>query len=361
MEKNDVEQSTMKKIEQITYATRQMIPQLTQIWIEAFGDEKEYVDFYFTNRFCETDMLVYLLDGEPVSMISMLPAYLRVSTDSENVKVTGMRRSIRYIYAVATLIAYRGRGYARKLIEEAYRILQVPLVLEPATEQLFQYYQHMGFRSAFSVSEYCISTREDMSANPNVTMRAAEFMQTLDDISDIQTDETLHNPSGSKLTLSGTAIQGEAGMTISLTGASQRYWLLTVTPREYKKIRDEKLAVAGYAEWDENAIAYALLENDYCGGFAYKVFHDNIEDILMYRMDGNRMRIIETTLSDADILGVLAKLRMTPDTIVVRRPVMDDHNSLKNMSGTLDSDSRVFGMILGEPDIQKGYLNLTLE
>lgn len=337
MEKNDVEQRTIEKNESITYATRQMIPQLTQIWIEAFGDEKEYVDFYFTNRFCENDMLVFLLDGKPVSMISMLPAYLRVNKQSNNVKVTGMRRPIRYIYAVATRIAYRGRGYARELIEEAYRILQVPLVLEPATDQLFNYYQHMGFRSAFSISEYSIPMYKHQSAESDVTMRAAEFEPTI--------AETVHDV---------------PGMTISLTGASQRYWLLTVTPREYKKIRDEKLAACEYTEWDENAIAYALLENDYCGGFAYKVFHDNIEDILMYRMEENRMRIIETTLSDEDIRGVLKKLRIEPDTIFVRRPVSLESPYVNN-NDTIRGNSRVFGMILGEPDIQNGYLNLTLE
>lgn len=355
MEKNDVEPSTLEENESITYATRQMIPQLTQIWIEAFGDEREYVDFYFTNRFCETDMLVYLLDGKPVSMISMLPAYLRVSAIPDNEKVIGMPRQMRYIYAVATLISYRGRGYARKLIKEAYRLLQVPLVLEPATAQLFYYYQRMGFCSAFAVSEYELNVQKEASrigesvkenqaiqenyfAETNVTMRAAEFIPVTDDAS----------PS-------------EAGMTISLTGASQRYWLLTVTPHEYKKIRDEKLSVAGYVEWDEKAIAYALLENDYCGGYAYKVFHDDMEDILMYRIEDNRMRIIETTLSDADIHGVLAKLRIAPDAVTVRRPVTMHSNCMHGNSEPDSGKSRAFGMILGESDLQNGYLNLTLE
>lgn len=337
MEKNAVEQSKIEQNENIIYATRQMIPELTQIWIESFGDDREYVNFYFANRFCENDMLVYLLDGKPVSMISMLPAYLCVNTqpDRAGLHLLEKRRPIRYIYAVATLPACRGRGYAKELILEAYRLLQLPLVLEPATKQLFDYYHRMGFQGAFSVAEQMIDLQKEkdeiekaeqmqQTVEAGVTMRAAEFLPMQDE-------------------------------------SAQRYWLLTVTPREYKKIRDEKLAGAGYVEWDEKAIAYALLENDYCGGFTYKVFHDEIEDILMYRMEENHMRIIETTLSDEDIRGVLAKLRISPDSVLVRRPVTKDKSSMEYGDGLHGGGSRAFGMILGENDVRDGYLNLTLE
>ena len=356
MEKNAVEQSTIEQNENIVYATRQMVPELTQLWIESFGDDREYVDFYFMNRFCENDMLVYLLDGKPVSMISMLPAYLCVDTqsDSAGLDLLEKRSPIRYIYAVATLPAYRGRGYAKTLILEAYRLLQIPLVLEPATKKLFDYYQRMGFHSAFSVSEQMIVLRKEkdeidqayqreQTVESDVTMRAAEFLPIQDNASPDQ------------------AQFDKLGMTISLTGASQRYWLLTVTPREYKKIRDEKLSGAGYVEWDEKAIAYALLENDYCGGFTYKVFHDEMEDILMYRMEETHMRIIETTLSDEDIRGVLAKLRISPDSVLVRRPVTKIESNMKHKNGANYGKNRVFGMILGEIDVRDGYLNLTLE
>lgn len=353
-------------MESITYATRQMIPELTKLWIEAFGDDREYVGFYFANRFCEKDMLVYLLDGKPISMISMLPAYLHVNTQPKRagLHLLEKRRPIRYIYAVATLMEYRGRGYAKRLIQEAYRLLQIPLVLEPATKPLFDYYQRMGFQEAFSVAEQLIDLQKEkdeiekveqmqQTVEAGVTMRAAEFLPISDSA---PANQILPNHA-----LADCVAQDKPGMTISLTGASQRYWLLTVTSREYKRIRDEKLSGAGYVEWDEKAIAYALLENDYCGGFAYKVFHDEMEDILMYRMEENYMRIIETTLSDEDIRGVLAKLRISPDSVWVRRPVTKDKSDAKDTIATCDSGNRSFGMILGESDVKDGYLNLTLE
>lgn len=306
----------------ITYADRQMIPDLTSLWIEAFGDEKEYIEFYFANRFLEENLLVYLLDGKPVSMISMLPAYLHCQEVLSDCGKGCSSLPIRYIYAVATRKACRKRGYARALLEEAHRLLQVPLVLEPASESLSGYYRRMGFRDAFAVTERSIQTKIQEDA----VLCAAELA-------------TAPNRNG----------LAAVGMTVSNSGNAQRYWLLTITPREYKKIRDEKLLRNGYVEWDEAAVSYAMLENEYCGGVAYKVFHDDMEDILMYRMEDGHMKILETTLSDTDIEGVLEKLRLSPATVVVRRPV------------TAGGSRRSFGMILGDADVRDGYLNLTLE
>ncbi len=278
----------MEKQEQIAYATKQMIPALTELWLEAFGDDRAYVDFYFENRFHEKNMLLYLVDKEPVAMISMLPAILHQG---------GKRQEVRYIYAVATSPAYRRRGYARKLIEAGRQLLQVPFILEPATKPLAAYYEGMGFTEGFQVTENELILP---------SMQAAAY-------------------------------------------GGQRYWLLTVTPSEYKQIRDGKLAGEGYVEWDVDAISYALQENDFCGGYAYKVFHDNIEDIMLYRLEEDCLNIIETTLSDADIQGVIEKLRIAPAKIQVRRPA--------GAAGM----GKSFGMVLGDVKVKCGYLNLTLE
>lgn len=277
-----------KKSERIGYADTKMIPQLTRLWMTAFGDAQEYVDFYFENRHENKNILVYLIGEKPVSMISMLPAVLHAN---------GKKQPIRYIYAVATEPAHRNKGYARALIEEGIRLLEEPFVLEPATKKLTRYYKKIGFHAAFYVSEEKILLP---------FMQIAEIKQ------------------------------------------KQQYRLLTVTPEEYKHIRDKKLGAEGYVEWSQEAISYVLRENDFCGGYAYKVFHDKQEDILLYRFKEEVMCVIETTLKDADILGVIQKLQITSDTILVRRPV------------TTGKSKSALGMILGE-EIKTGYLNLTLE
>lgn len=338
-ERAKVKETAEGKKEQIVYADRQMIPELVELWMEAFGDDREYAEFYFANRFSEETLLVYLNDGRPVSMISMLPAYLRVQ---------GKRLSIRYIYAVATRKTHRGRGYAAELLKEGYRLLGVPFVLEPATEQLISYYCRLGFRKAFYVDEYELIAPQTGKVKPDAdfrqeqeraVLRAAELI--------LSGDEARTEAAGAPGDTAGTGV--ERGMTVSFTDALQKYWLLTVTPAEYRGIRDKILSGEGYVEWEEAAIAYALLENDYCGGFAYKVFHDGQEDILLYRMEENHMKIIETTLTDSEISGVLAKLRIAPKRVTVRRPV------------TSAGSRRSFGLILGADALEKGYLNLTLE
>ena len=302
------------KTEHIVYADDSMIPDLTGLWMEAFGDEREYVDFYFANRYAKNNLLVYLEEGKAVSMISILPVLLHGG---------GKKIPARYVYAVATRKDCRGWGYARELILEAKRLLQEPLLLEPAEEGLAEYYRKMGFCDAFSVREYDL-------------LKESEALQAAREIYDLAAAE----------------IPAEKS---HIRRQPQRYWLLTITPSEYHEIRNMHFAGEGFVEWNKEAIAYALLENEFSGGFAYKIFHDEQEDIFMYRMEGERLNIIETTPSISSSESVVEKLRIHPREIMVRRPA-------HNCSGIRKSVSqRMFGMLLWEERIEEGYLNLTLE
>lgn len=53
----------------------------------------------------------------------------------------------KYVYAVATDSAFRNRGYASKLIEEAKKQMGDFLWLIPADEELFDYYSKFGFET----------------------------------------------------------------------------------------------------------------------------------------------------------------------------------------------------------------------
>lgn len=317
----------------IVYADASMIPELTELWMEAFGDERAYVEFYFANRFTKDNLLVRLKEGRPVSMISLLPVLLHRG---------GEKIPARYVYAVATLPDDRGRGYARELILWAKEHLKVPLLLEPAGEELAEYYRRMGFSDACFVREYDLmeERKELIGAQGNIDLAAAEI------------------PFGS-----------------AVVRQIQRYWLLTITPSEYAVLRNAHFAGEGYVEWDREAIAYALLENEFQGGYAYKVFHEGREDILLYRMEEEKMEIIETTLTDEDILGVVEKLKIHPKEIRVRRPLkihrsgnqdngqkhLPEAETFRDVWEMSRGKQRVLGMLLWEEEISEGYLNLTLE
>ena len=299
---------------QIVYAEEAMIPELKELWMEAFGDEPEYVDQYFAKRFTPDNMLVYIEDGRPVSMISMLPATLRLADQST--------KEVYYIYAVATREAYRKRGLARELLMEGYRRKRAPFLLVPADGKLEKYYQNIGFV-------------------PVPVMQTERFSRALGD----QTQQE------DMLQAQTYIYQKESGNRVE--PADGPYWLLTVTPSEYRKLRDSYFVGIGYVAWDDAAVAYALCENDYCDGYAYKVLHGDQKKLLLYRMEESTMEIIETTLTDEEILGVIKKLKLTPDQVSVRRPVKRKD----------PEKGKITGMIYGKElsGAEQVYLNLILD
>lgn len=281
--------------QRIGYATEKMFPAIRNMWHVCFGDDMEYISFYLTHRFTSNNMMVYCVNDTPVSMISLLPAMLVAN---------GNQYPVRYIYAVATLPDYRKNGYARVLIETAHRHLDEPLILEPASIELQDYYGKMGFKPAF--------------ARMTQTYSAEQIIEA----------------------------QGEEN--------EQCYWLLTITPTEYRACREQWLDTTGsaYVAWDDAGIAYALLENDYCDGYAYKILHHGIEDILLFREEENVITVLETSLSEADLLAVMKKLRINRP-VVVRRPAQAHRIGTEKVSAS--------GMLLGDIQISNGYLGLTLE
>ena len=147
---------------EIVFADREMIPDLKELWMEAFEDDREYVDFYFANRFARKNMLVMAAQGRPLSMVSLLPAYLHCARG---------RVKARYIYAVATKREYRRLGYAGRLLREGYERIGEPFFLEPADARLAAYYRKIGFYDAFRIAEYELKAGEEMAG----LIRAAEL------------------------------------------------------------------------------------------------------------------------------------------------------------------------------------------
>ena len=114
--------------------------EIHKIWETCFGDEAELVDFYLDKRMTEDNMLLICQDGHAVSMASFLDINVR---DGEEWKPA------KYVYAVATLLEYRGRGYAGKILKKAEEIFNMPLVLVPAEKELVGYYRKVGFTEAY--------------------------------------------------------------------------------------------------------------------------------------------------------------------------------------------------------------------
>ena len=132
----------------IALAENQMIPALKVLWKRSFGDTNDYIEMFFKYRFQPAQSLVWLQEGQPVSMLFMLPIRLC----SKDVFYEAF-----YIYAVATDPDYRSKGYSSLLLEAAHQMLKEKkadaCLLRPADARLFRFYADRGYQNEFFVNE----------------------------------------------------------------------------------------------------------------------------------------------------------------------------------------------------------------
>ncbi len=105
-----------------------------EIYMQVFGDDAEFTDELFKNcfKYCKT----LKVDEKIISMLFLLPCEL-----IDN----GKAKDAYYIYAVATLPEYRGKGYMRELIEKVIKNTDAPIFLRPVNSSLIEFYEKFGF------------------------------------------------------------------------------------------------------------------------------------------------------------------------------------------------------------------------
>ncbi|MFR4352718.1 MAG: GNAT family N-acetyltransferase [Roseburia sp.] len=269
--------------------------QIGHLWETCFGDEEDYIRFYLDHRMTEENMFVIYEDGKIVSMASFLPVqYL----------LHGSYMDAHYVYAVATLPEYRGRGFATRILQFARAKYGGALILAPAEESLVCYYEKMGFERAFP------DTRCSLDAG----------------VAALEVQETDVPPA----------------------------CMESVTAAEYVKIRDEKCEKAGYVRWDEEAVQYAMDVTASCGGRTVSVICGNAQDedepekdILMYEPEGDILVILETTLGEMYLRALLPQLLAETGASVAR---------IGQMPGMLWMPEPMKDQEI----LREGYLTLTL-
>lgn len=235
----------------IQFADKTMIEDLKLIWKECFHDPDEYINFFFENYFGVMTTLVYCIDQKPVSMLTLMPANLH-TLDS----VT----KVNYIYAVATLPICQGKGYSSKLLEYVNVIMNESTFLQPATNQLQQFYQRNGYQVSIN-----------------------RFIMNFSDI-------TIHQSELEAATLNPNYDVRELHQEDS---------------KIYSSIRNSFFEQAGYIAWEDNVIAYAIRENEFTGG---KTLLINNEYILMYRAYDGVLYIREYTMPDDMLLDFVNRI-----------------------------------------------------
>ena len=149
----------------IRFITRHDFPQIMRSWQTCFGDGEAYIRLFWNACFPLCRGLTDERDGTLTAMAFLLPGALVYREESYPAT---------YIYAVATLPEYRGRGIAAALMQRAAEIAreegQAALCLLPGSEGLYDYYAKLGYsvgfaRQVFELPAGAISTDETPAHN----------------------------------------------------------------------------------------------------------------------------------------------------------------------------------------------------
>ena len=130
------------------YPKTEQIPQLRELWKEAFGDTDAFLDAFFSLGFCQNRCRCITENGKVLSALYWF-------------EVTCADSRYAYLYAVATAAASRGQGLFSMLLEDTRQLLMEEgfdgILLVPQTEALGRMYEKFGFFSCATVMCHQIS------------------------------------------------------------------------------------------------------------------------------------------------------------------------------------------------------------
>lgn len=151
------------------------LSRIKEIWQRCFAGEEIYTEHYFRHRFSPEHIAVLLQEGRIVSILTMIPVWLSAPG--------GSKEEGSMFYGIATDPAEQGKGYAGQLINYANQLLTERgsgfSVLVPAAEDLFGFYEKLGYRADFFLKEWVFSREEivQMARKPISAAAAAKTVE----------------------------------------------------------------------------------------------------------------------------------------------------------------------------------------
>lgn len=253
----------MENLGRIMLARPQWQGMLTDMWEKSFGDGRERIGLFHKHFPVENYAWCYAEGDRPLSVIYALPGW-RWSRCG--------REPVRYLYAGATGILDRGRGYYGRLLREVCGAGAASYILMPVPE-LIPYYEKLGFVLMQKEADEAVGLGD--GGFPRADGRPA-----------------------------GVA---EAGM--SDGPGADISMVRKINAGRYKELRDLRFGRPGYVEWDENYLAYALESLEAEGGQAMEVRLEGEAHILLGREDGHCLKLTETSLSSEQLVRAAGFLK----------------------------------------------------
>ncbi len=141
------------------------INELKKLWQLCFGDEDEYVNFFFSKRFIPENTFVYRIGGRIVSQLFLLEGAF---------KVNNAVYPSYYLYAACTHPEFRCKGIMKELllfVESEAKNRGIDFIcLVPAENSLFGYYARFSYKPVFSKKVFNVKS-SDFSSEYNYILK----------------------------------------------------------------------------------------------------------------------------------------------------------------------------------------------
>ncbi len=168
----------MEKSFEIRFPLESDYEYLKKLWQTAFDDSDASLDFFFEKTVSLDRVLAVFQNRKPVSALYMLESEIVISEKTY---------SAYYIYAVCTHPDFRGKGLMKSLFEELFKVAKSRnidyLFLVPEEEYLFNIYEKLGFKTAFSYSQKTVSKSDfnNIQSTENQNLTYEKYRKSIED------------------------------------------------------------------------------------------------------------------------------------------------------------------------------------
>ncbi|MDR2834757.1 MAG: GNAT family N-acetyltransferase [Bacteroidales bacterium] len=160
----------------IRFATEKDTENIKSIWKICFGDTDEFINLFFSKKYCPENTLLFLENNLPVSALQIL---------NYDLKFIDKIFPINYICGICTLSEFRNKGIASKLINYSHKVSsekKIPIsILIPANENLIKFYEHFGYQQVFEENNENYSLKKLIEETENLEIAYKKFCDLFSD------------------------------------------------------------------------------------------------------------------------------------------------------------------------------------
>jgi GNAT superfamily N-acetyltransferase len=162
----------------VTVASSKDKDSLAEIWEQCFTDDKIFIENFLNNCFPYSITFIYKISCKIVACATLIPSNIYIKTCNASNKLTGF-----YLYAVATLPAFRGHGISKKIIDQCIKYSYLNnadyISVFPAKDELYPLYYKLGFNNYLysSIYNYTNSSSQGPEIKPILKDKISVFSQ----------------------------------------------------------------------------------------------------------------------------------------------------------------------------------------